>query len=822
MAGSWQGSIAMQTFLPDVRDALRGLTHARGFSLMAIGTLGLGIAAATTVFSLIDAVLLRPLPYATPDRLVSLHERRGAWVGPLSAHELVAARERNHVMDGIGAYVYSQSTVTGTGEPATVQTLLVTANYFDVLGIPARFGRTFMEAEDGAGANQIVVLSERFWRSRFGEDPSAIGRNILLNNVSHRVVGIMPASGDLDPDLWVPVDWPAEARRVGRHSVFAVARLKEGVSIEAARADLNNVAAALAKELPDANTGHDVDVVSLRDDVVGAAERPILVAAGAVGFLLLIACANVAHLLLTRGAARRKELAIRGALGASRGRLIRYLLVDSLILSLAGGAVGALLAAWIVDLLPAITAVDVPRIGEAAMSGRVLAAAFVCSVLTAVISGTLPALRGSRTSLTESLTERAQLSGGAPGIAGVLALSEIALALVLLIGAALMIQTVVFLMRVNPGFNARNIATAAVALPGSRYARPEQQVAFVEDLSARLRNTPQVLAVGAVSHLPLTPGDNRMGFDIAERPAGRGEERRASMRVVAGEYFRVMEIPIVRGRAFTPADARRAVPLIRWFEQQPLPAAFNEPQPPPVAMINETMARQFWPGEDPVGRRIRILFSPWIEVVGVVADVRHAGLSRDPVAEMYLSHLQEPQRGITLLVRTGGDPAAVAPMIRAGIRSLDPNLPLPAVTAMQDVVRSSIGRARFDAWLLATFAGVALLLSAIGIYGVTSYAVAQRTREIGIRAALGATRRHVLALVLGRTVWLTMVGIAAGLLCALALTRVLTSLLYGVRATDAATFIIVAGMLLGVTLLASYIPARRALRIDPLAALRTE
>jgi len=812
----------MHTFLPDVRDALRGLKHARGFSLMAIGTLGLGIAAATTVFSLIDAVLLRPLPYAMPNRLVSLHERRGAWVGPLSAHELVAARERSHVIDGIGAYVYSQSTVTGTGDPATVQTLLVTANYFDVLGIPARFGRTFTEAEDRGGANQIVVLSESFWRSRFGEDPSAIGRNIVLNNVSHRVIGIMPARGDLDPDLWVPVDWPAEARRVGRHSVFAVARLKEGVSIETARADLNNVAAALAKQLPDDNTGHGVDVVSLRDDVVGGVERPILVAAGAVGFVLLIACANVAHLLLTRGAARRKELAIRGALGASRGRLIRYLLADTLILSLAGGAVGALLAAWIVDLLPAITAVDVPRIGEAAMSGRVLAAAFVFSLLTAAISGTLPALRASRTSLTESLNERAQLSGGTPGLAGVLALSEIALALVLLIGAALMIQTVVFLTRVNPGFNARNIATAPVALPGARYARPEQQVAFVEELSARMRNTPQVLAVGAVSHLPLTPGDNRMGFDIEGRPAGRGEERRASMRVVAGDYFRVMEIPVVRGRAFTPADARRAVPLIRWFEQQPLPAAFNVPQPPPVAMINETMARQFWPGEDPVGRRIRILFSPWIEVVGVVADVRHAGLSRDPVAEMYLSHLQEPQRAITLLVRTGGDPTGVAPMVRAGIRSMDPNLPLPAVIAMQDVVRSSIGRPRFDALLLATFAGVALLLSAIGIYGVTSYAVAQRTREIGIRAALGATRSHVLALVLGRTVWLTMMGIAAGLLCALALTRVLTSLLYGVRATDAATFIIVAAMLLGVTLLASYIPARRALRIDPLEALRTE
>jgi len=296
----------MPTFLPDVRDALRGLKYARGFSLMAIGTLGLGIAAATTVFSLIDAVLLRPLPYTAPDRLVSLHERRGARVGPLSAHELVASRERNRVFNGIGAYVYSTLTVTGTGEPATVQTLLVTANYFDVLGIPARFGRTFTEGEDRAGANQIVVLSESFWRSRFGEDPSAIGRNILLNNVSHRVVGIMPARGDLDPDLWVPVDWPAEARRVGRHSVFAVARLKEGGSIEAARADLNDVAAVLAKELPDDNTGHGVDVVSLRDDVVGGVERPILVAAGAVGFVLLIACANVAHLLLTRGAARRK------------------------------------------------------------------------------------------------------------------------------------------------------------------------------------------------------------------------------------------------------------------------------------------------------------------------------------------------------------------------------------------------------------------------------------------------------------------------------------------------------------------------------------
>jgi putative ABC transport system permease protein len=813
----------MKTLLPDIRHTLRGLRQARGFSLMAIATLALGIAAATAVFSLVDAVLLKPLPVGAPDRLVSLHERRGSAVGPLSAHELVAWGERNHVFDGIGAYLYSRFILTGAGEPATVQALVVSANYFDVLGIPAKFGRTFSNGEDRAGANRIVVLSEGFWRSRFGEDPSAIGGNVLLDNVSHRIVGIMPAKGDLDPDLWVPVDWPAEARRVGRHSVFAVARLKNGVSIDAARADLGNVTAGLAKELPDDNTGHGADVVSLRDEVVGDVERPILVAAAAVGFVLLIACANVAHLLLTRGAARRKELAIRGALGASRGRLIRYLLTESLMLSLAGGAAGVLLAAWIVDLLPAITAVDVPRIGETAMNARVVAAAFVLSVLTAVVSGTLPALRASRTSLTESLNDRAPVSGGASsGIAGVLTLSEIALALVLLIGAALMVQTLVFLTRVNPGFNPRHIATAPVALPGARYAGPERQTAFTEDLSARLRNVPQVLAVGAVSHLPLTPGDNRMGFDIEGRPAVRGDERRASMRVVAGDYFRVMEIPIVRGRTFAASDARRAVPLIRWFEQQPLPPHYNEPQPAPAALINETMARRFWPGEDPLGRHLRVLFSPWIEVIGIVADVRHAGLARDPVPEMYLTHLQEPQRDVTLLVKTAGNPADAAPMLRAAIRSMDADLPLPAVTAMEDIVRNSIGRPRFDALLLATFAGVALLLSAIGIYGVTSYAVAQRTREIGIRAALGATHGNVLGLVLGRAVSLTLLGIAAGLLCALGLTRVLTSLLYGVRPTDAATFIVVAGMLFAVTLLASYIPARRALTIDPLQALRTE
>ena len=444
---------------------------------------------------------------------------------------------------------------------------------------------------------------------------------------------------------------------------------------------------------------------------------------------------------MTRGAARRKELAIRAALGAGRARLVRYLLIESLLLSLAGGALGALVAAWVVDLLPAITAVDVPRIGETAINVRVLAAAFAMSVLTGVLCGTIPALRASRASLTDALNEGARATGGVPaGIAGALALSEIALALVLLIGAALMIQSVVFLSRVNPGFNARNVVTTPIALPGVRYARPEQRVAFIEDLAARLRGMPHAVAAGGVSHLPLAPGDNRMGFDIEGRPAVRpGDERRASLRVVAGDYFRAMEIPIVRGRAFTAADARRAVPLIRWFEQQPLPPGFDQPQPRPVAMINETMARQFWPGEDPIGKRLRILFSPAIEIIGVVGDVRHAGLARDPVPEMYLSHLQEPQAELHVLVRSSGDPAATSAMLAAQIRGMDRDLPLPAVRAMEEVVRTSIGRPRFDAVLLRDIRRCRA--AALRDWHLWSHVVRRRPADPRDRHSGGARRR---------------------------------------------------------------------------------
>lgn len=814
----------MRTLLRDLRHAFRALRHSRTFSVMVIGILALGIAGATTVFSLFDAVLLRPLPFRDPARLVMLHELRAGAVGPLSGHEIAAWRERTQTLAGIAAYQYGQFTLTGAGEPAVVDTLAVTANYFDVLGTRAAIGRTFSADEDQPGKTRVVVLGQRIWQARFGSDPLVQTRTILLNNEPYRVIGVMPPGERLQPDVWIPLDFPLEVRRVGRHSLFAFGRLRDGVVAGRAHADLEAAARDLARLMPEANTGHGTEVVPMLDDLVGGVRRPLLVAAGAVAFVLLIAWANVAHLLLMRAAGRRKEVAIRAALGASRPRLIRYLLVESLILALAAGALGSLLAAWIVDLLPSLTAIDVPRIGETAMNGRVLAAAVVLSVVTGLACGIMPALRASEPSSAGSLTDGARTVGNVPSrVAATLAIWEIALALVLLIGAALMVQSFLRLSRVNPGFNADNILTAPVALPAARYATPERRIAFAEDLSTRLRGAPGVRAVGIVSHLPLVPGDNRMSFDIEGQPSGGpGDERRASLRVVGGDYFRAMEIPLRRGRWFNPSDARRAVPLIRWFEQQPMPPHFADPQPPPVAVVNESMAARFWPGENPVGRRIRVLFSPWIEVIGVVGDVRHGGLATQPVPEIYLSNLQEPQDRFTVLVKRDRGADAAAAVLRDRVRELDADLPVPAATEMGDVLQASLGRRRFEAMLLGVFSGVALLLATLGIYGVTSYGVGQRTREIGIRAALGASRRDVLRLVLERAVIVTTVGIAAGLAGALALTRVLSTLLFGIEPTDLPTFVVVAMALAAASLLASYLPARRAVAIDPLEALRVD
>ena len=815
----------MRTLLLDVRHAFRALSHSRAFSAMVIGILALGIAAATAVFSLFDAVLLEPLPFRDPERLVTLHERRpDSAGGPLSGHEIVAWRERTRAFDGIAAYQYEQFTLTGAGEPSVLDALAVSANYFDVLGVTAALGRTFAPGEDQPGTTQIVVLSHRLWQARFAGNPGAITRTILLNNERYRVVGVMPPGGRMEPDVWMPIDLTLEARRVGRHSLFAFGRLRDGVSLRVGQEDIAAAAADLARRMPEANTGHGAQAVPMLDDLVGGFRRPVLVAAGTVAFVLLIACANVAHLLLTRAAGRRKEVAIRAALGASRGRLMRYLMVESLMLSLAAGVLGSLLAAWVVDLFPSLTAIDLPRIGETAMNGRVLAAAVALSILTGLLCGIVPALRASDPAAAGSLVDGVRTAGTvSPRIASLLATSEIALALVLLIGAALMVQSFVRISSVNPGFNADHVLTAPVGLTSAGYVAPARRRAFAEDLSVRLRSAPGVRAVGIASHLPLAPGDNRMALDIEGRPpSGPGDLRRVSVRVIGGDYFRAMEIPLRRGRSFSDADARVALPLIRWFERQPLPPRFDNPQPAPVAIVNESMASAYWPGEDPIGRRVRLLFSPSIEIVGVVGDVRHASLASLPVAELYLSNLQEPQGTFTVLVKHDGRGAAVASTLRAGVRELDAHLPLPAITEMRDRLQASLGRRRFETMLVGVFSAIAVLLATLGIYGVTSYAVGQRTREIGIRTALGASRRDVLRLVLERAVLVTIVGIVVGLTGALALTRVLSTLLFDIEPRDLPTFVGVALLIAVASLLASYLPARRAAAIDPLQALRVE
>ncbi len=580
----------------------------------------------------------------------------------------------------------------------------------------------------------------------------------------------------------------------------------------------------MAAEQSDFESGHTAHVIRLHDDVVGAAKRPLLMAAGAVAFVLLIACANVAHLLLTRTVSRQGEIAVRVALGAPRRRVVQFLLIESLLLGVAGGALGALLSAWIVDLLPAIIVADIPRLAEASVNPRVLGVCLATALLTGALCGLLPALRGSRASLRGAMSDGARGSAVSPArVSNLLTASEVALAMMLMVGAALLIQSFLRLSRVDPGFNAEDVLAVPVALPGSRYAQPTQRAAAFEELGARLAALDRVQVAGAVSNLPLVPGDNRMSFDIEGRaPAGRGDELRASLRTIAGDYFQAMEIPLLRGRLFAPSDARRAVPLIRWFPQQPLPPGFNEPQPAPVAIVNDTFARRYWPDTDALGRRVRLLFSPWITIVGVVGDVRHAGLAQPAAPEIYLTHMQEPQSALTVLVRTKGAPLAAASLVREQVRGLDKDLPVSEIRRMEDVLSTSLGRPRFDAILFGAFSGIALLLASIGIYSVTSQGVGQRTREIGIRTALGASRRDVLRLVLGRAARVTAAGIFVGVVLAYLLTQLLTTLLFGIEPWDPTTFAIAAAALATMALIASYIPARRALSIDSVRALRMD
>jgi putative ABC transport system permease protein len=811
--------------LRDLQYAVRVLLKKPTFTVVAIVTLALGIGANTAIFSVVNAVLLRPLPFKEPDRLAILWERRansGEANLPVSGHEFAAWSEHTKSFEAITMLQPDGLNLTGRGDAANLTAAHVTSRFFNVLGVPPRLGRGFLPGEDESNA-KVVVIGEKLWNQRFGSDVNVINQNITLNDQSYTVVGVMPTL-ELMPDLLLPIDLRGEVQKVGKHSHQVLARLKQGVSFQQAQADVAQVSKQLEQEFAQANAGHSVQVVPLHQDITSNAQLALFTLLGAVGFVLLIACANVANLLLTRAASRQREMAIRTALGAGRWRLVRQTLIESLLLSLIGGGLGLLTTFWLVDAFSKITAVNLPRLNQVNIDIRVLLATLGFSLVTGLLTGIVPAWRNSEPRLAQWIGEgtRGSMSGRVRKIGNSLVVIEVALAVVLLVSGGLMLRSFLQLVRVNPGFDPHHVLRLDLGLSGLRYKEPQQQRAFYEQLITELRGLPGVESVGATTQTPLSPGDNWSAFAIEGRPSPPpGQQQQAATRAVSNEYFETLHIPLKSGRFFSDSDARVALPLIRWFDQQPFPAHFNDPQPAPAAIINETMARLYWPNEDPIGKRLKIISSPWMSVVGVVGDVHHTGLSTLPNPEIYLSHLQEPQTSLAVMIRTSVDPLQLATAARERVQLLDKDQPV-TVTTMEEIFSQSVAGQRFNALLLGVFAALALILAAIGIFGVINYSVAQRTHELGIRIALGAQRSDVFRLVIGDGLLLVLVGVALGAGGAYALTRLLRGLLFGVSPTDALTYAIVSALVIGVSLFACYLPGRRATKVDPLEALRYE
>jgi putative ABC transport system permease protein len=802
----------MERLLQDVRYGVRMIWKRPGFAAVVLATLALGIGANTAIFSVVNAVLLKPLPYRNAERLVWVagNVRGGTSRASVSPPDYVDYRAQNTVFEEFAASTSVPNAVnlTGAGEPERLTGSRVTANYFRAFGVEPARGRVFGADEERAGPAPVAVLSDGLWRRRFGGDPAIVGKTLTLDGKGVTVIGVAPPEFQYPAgaELWLPLDFDDPDMKIrAAHFLRPIGLLKPGVTIEQARAETDLIARRLEEQYPESNERWSLNLVPLQEQVVGGVRTSLWVLLGAVGFVLLIACANVSNLMLARAAARSRELALRTALGASRWRVVRQQLTENVLLSLAGGALGLLLAAWGVDVLAALGAGDIPRLREVGIDGRVLAFTTALSVLTGLAFGLLPALRASRPNLNEVLKEAGRGTSG-PGrgrMRAALVVSEIALALTLLVGAGLLIKSFVGLRGVNPGFDPANLLTLRIDLARARYAKPEQAAGFFGELHRRVAGLPGVEAAGMVSELPLSGQPNDMYFYVAGRPPQTAEQKvTADFRRVNQDYFRAMRIPLQRGRGFT--------------EQEVTGDAM-------VVVVNETLARNFFPDEDPLGKRLVIDFGKQeeFEIVGVAGDVRHRALEGDVYQMVYVPTLRVGRTN--LVVRTSSsDPLALASAVRGEVAAVDRDQPVSAVRTMEEVVSGSVAQQRFRTLLLAAFAGVALLLAGVGIYGVISYSVTHRTHEIGVRMALGAGAADILKLVVGRGMALALAGIAVGLLAALALTRVLSSLLFGVTATDTATFAAVSLLIAGVAFLACYLPARRAMKVDPMEALRYE
>ncbi len=811
----------MTTLWQDIRYGSRMLWKSRGFTLIAVLALALGIGANTAIFSVVNTLLIRPLPFRESERIVMVWEHnktRGNRQNVVNPANYLDWRTQGTVFEEIAAFYDARLNLTGGGDPLEVPTQAATPNLFTILSVEPIIGRKFTPEDALEGAPDVALISYGLWQSRFGGDPKIVDRQVSLNGTPTTIIGVLPADfqwfikkgslTDKPAQLWVPLGFTEQnSTRRGRY-LTTVARLKPGVSVEQARAEMNAIGSRLEQQYPDSNKNWGVEVVPLREQFVGDIRPALWVLLGAVGFVLLIACANVANLLLARASARQKEIAIRTALGASRWRIIRQLLTESVLLSALSGALGLLLAWWGIGIIEALSPRDLVNLDKVSINLVVLGFTLIVSFVTGLIFGLAPAFEATRLNTNETLKEggRSNIGGGSGSrLRSLFVVAEVALALVLLVSAGLLVKSFMRLQSVDPGFDADHLLTMRVVLPSRKYAEDHQPVAFFKQATERLRSLPGVKSASAVSFLPFAGLGAATSFTIEGRPApAAGEKPSTDVCVIEPDYFRTMSIPFVSGRNFNEQETT---------------------EKRHVVIINQALARKYFGSEDPLGKRVTVSMGREpvpTEIIGVVGDVKNGSLNVDMRPMVYWPHPELAYTSMTIVMRTTGDPLALAAAAEREIRAIDPDQPVSDIRTMQQLLADSVARSRFTTTLLGLFAALALVLASVGIFGVMSYSVTQRTHEIGIRMALGATARDILRMILRQGLTLTLIGVAVGLIGAFALTRLMSSLLFGVSASDPITFTAVTLMLAGVALLACYIPARRATRVDPMVALRYE